>query len=91
MASAKRATAKPALMSVKPRMPDGVRRNPTPMAIDAAQQRDNVREFMRAMSVELSVLAANNGMKSLATIFELARAAADADAVAAGTPPAETG
>jgi hypothetical protein len=55
----------------------------TPMPsepIDAATQREGVRDFIRAMSAELSVLAHRNGFESLALIFEMARENAEADA-----------
>jgi hypothetical protein len=48
--------------------------------MDAATQRENVREFMRAMSAELSILAHRNGLESLALIFEMAREAAEPEA-----------
>lgn len=70
----------------KPRVAEtrtGVIVGSTPMPsglMDAATQRENVRDFMRAMSAELSILAHRNGLESLALIFEMAREAAQADA-----------
>jgi hypothetical protein len=39
--------------------------------------RANVREFIRAMSVELSQLAERNGLNSLAMVLDMAREVAD--------------
>lgn len=41
----------------------------------------NVRDFIRAMSVELSLLAYRNGLDSLAVVFDMAREVADSDTV----------
>jgi hypothetical protein len=45
--------------------------------------RTNVRDFIRAMSVELSLLAYRNGLDSLAVVFDMAREVADSDTVRA--------
>lgn len=50
-------------------------------------QRDEVRQFLQAMSTELAALAASNGLGALATLFDLAAAAAaDIDPVTGHTP-----
>ena len=42
-------------------------------------QNDQLREFMRAMSVELSDLAYKNGFDALAVVFDMAREVAETD------------
>ena len=47
-----------------------------------SNRNDQLREFMRAMSVELSELAYKNGFDALAVIFDMAREAAESEALA---------
>jgi hypothetical protein len=73
---------------VKPRMTEtrtGVIVGSTQMPsdpMDAVTQQKNVREFIRAMSAELSALAHKNELEALALIFEMAREAAEAEMAA---------
>jgi hypothetical protein len=49
---------------------------------EEADRNDQLRDFMRAMSVELSELAYKNGFDALAVIFDMARQAAESEALA---------
>jgi len=52
---------------------------PIPTRRDVPTQRADVRDFIIAMSTELSQLAFKNGFDALAVIFDMAREVVEAD------------